>query len=137
MQSSFLCRHMQLWSESLVHAWVHRQEELEQVAASSAAAAERSQARLRRLSLLCVLRKLYRNLLRADGLLRQPCPIIQTPELANGVSRHPHAYYPKRKPVVVDESEMDDEAKERRDAAVEVVAEMQLTAEQLRVRATS
>lgn len=109
-----------------------RQEELEQVAASSAAAAERSQARLRRLSLLCVLRKLYRNLLRADGLLRQPCPIIQTPELANGVSRHPHAYYPKRKPVVVDESEMDDEAKERRDAAVEVVAEMQLTAEQLR-----
>ena len=71
-------------------------------------------------------------MLRADGLLRQPSPLFQDPSRSNGVPPHPHAYYPKRK-VPITEDEMDDEAVERRDAAVELVAEMRLTSEQLKV----
>ena len=37
----------------------------------------KSQARIRRLEVLAALRKLYRNLLRAEGLLAQPEPIYQ------------------------------------------------------------
>ena len=86
-----------------------------------------------RLSLLCLLRKLYRNLLRADALLAQPTPLCQQPSLDNGAPRHPHGYYPKRL-VAVDDAENNEEARERRDAAVEVLADMRLTSQQLRVR---
>lgn len=72
-------------------------------------------------------------MLRADGLLRQPTPLCQHPSQSNGVPAHPHAYHPKRR-VGVEECEADDEAAERRDAAVEVVAEMRRTSEQLKVR---
>ena len=37
----------------------------------------KSQSRIRRLEVLAALRKLYRNLLRAEGLLAQPEPIYQ------------------------------------------------------------
>ena len=36
-------------------------------------------ARVQRLEVLIGLRKLYRNLLRADGLLAQPSPVYQPP----------------------------------------------------------
>ena len=88
-----------------------------------------SKARLQRLTMLCLLRKLYRNMLRADSLLQQPAPIHPAPALdrRNRIWRN-------RSPMAsVDED--DEEAVEQRDAAVQLVAEMQLTAEQLRVRA--
>lgn len=74
----------------------------------------KSQARIRRLEVLAALRKLYRNLLRAEGLLAQPEPIYQC-QTVEGTEE--------------DQQTADEEALE---AAVELVAEMELTAEQLR-----
>ena len=90
-----------------------------------------SKARLQRLTLLCLLRKLYRNILRADGLLQQPAPIHPAP--ASTKKDRNRVWRNQRIPMAsVDED--DEEAVEQRDAAVQLVAEMQLTAGQLRVR---
>lgn len=51
----------------------------ESLAAASAAALERSRARVARLELLVDLRRLYRNLLRADRLLEAPSPAYCPP----------------------------------------------------------
>ncbi len=55
--------------------------------ASEADAAAASGDRVRRLGLLIRLRKLYRNLLRADGLLAQDSPIYSAPPLLPGALR--------------------------------------------------
>ena len=89
-----------------------------------------SKARLQRLTQLCLLRKLYRNMLRAENLLQQPAPLhpaTQTPSSSKFWQR-------KSAPRMQSIDEDDEEAVEQRDAAVQLVAEMQLTAEQLRVR---
>ncbi|BDA41254.1 probable mitochondrial proton/calcium exchanger protein at C-terminar half [Coccomyxa sp. Obi] len=79
--------------------------------------------RVQRLEVLIRLRKLYRNLLRADGLLAQPSPVYQPYKRPVG----------KRKGAEEALSEEEEEVeRERREAAIEVVAEMQLTAEQLK-----
>ncbi|KAK9821246.1 hypothetical protein WJX74_000565 [Apatococcus lobatus] len=83
-------------------------------------AVEASVRRIWRLQVLVQLRKLYRNLLRAEQLLASPAPVY-TNLAARGV---------KRKQPLTDEQE--EEEQERMEAAVELVAEMQLTAEQLK-----
>ena len=88
-----------------------------------------SKARLQRLTLLCLLRKLYRNMLRAENLLQQPAPIHPAPQAVSGSK-----FWQKRAVRMASIDEDDEEAVEQRDAAVQLVAEMQLTAEQLRVR---
>ncbi|CAK0783736.1 hypothetical protein CVIRNUC_006935 [Coccomyxa viridis] len=80
-----------------------------------------SAARVERLETLIRLRKLYRNLLRADRLLAQPTPVYQLPKRPD-----------RRRSEELSEEEEAEQELERRQAAVEVVGEMQLTAEQLK-----
>lgn len=47
-----------------------------------------SRRRIRRLELLAALRKLYRNLLRAEGLLAQPFPIWKAAEHGGALGMH-------------------------------------------------
>ncbi|CAL8462025.1 g1556 [Coccomyxa elongata] len=79
--------------------------------------------RVQRLEVLIRLRKLYRNLLRADGLLAQPSPVYQA--YVRPVGKREGA-----EEELTEEEE--EEERERQEAAIEVVAEMQLTAEQLK-----
>jgi hypothetical protein len=77
-----------------------------------------------------LLRKLYRNLLRAEPLLGLPSPVYQPaeeqapldPNVSNTVD------------VATAAAAAEDEAQRRVDEAVDIVAEMELTAEELRVR---
>ncbi|EIE25017.1 hypothetical protein COCSUDRAFT_40379 [Coccomyxa subellipsoidea C-169] len=79
--------------------------------------------RVQRLEILIRLRKLYRNLLRADGLLAQPSPVYQPYQRPAG----------KRKGSEEElAEEEEEEERERQEAAIELVGEMQLTAEQLK-----
>lgn len=52
--------------------------EARQAAPKVSAAADASQERCRRLEILIALRKMYRNVLRAQGLLAQPSPIYES-----------------------------------------------------------
>lgn len=90
-----------------------------------------SKTRLQRLTQLCLVRKLYRNMLRAENLLQQPAPIHPAPQTPSSSKFWQRKSGPKMQSV----DEDDEEAVEQRDAAMQLVAEMQLTAEQLRVRA--
>lgn len=81
--------------------------------------AARAAARENRLEVLISLRKLYRNLLRAEGLLELPSPVYSPPTAAELAGES-------------EEAARDEEAA-RVEAAVESVAEMELTAEQLKV----
>ncbi|KAK9908964.1 hypothetical protein WJX75_005261 [Coccomyxa subellipsoidea] len=79
--------------------------------------------RVQRLEILIRLRKLYRNLLRADGLLMQPSPVYQPYKRPAG----------KQKKSEEELAELEEEEeRERQEEAMEVVGEMQLTAEQLK-----
>lgn len=53
--------------------------------AAEARALEQSAARVRHLENLVLLRKLYRNLLRAEGLLKQPSPVYSGQSKDNGM----------------------------------------------------
>lgn len=94
-----------------------------------------------RLQMLIQLRKLYRNLLRAEPLLEYPSPVYQPQyNLAKEVREAASSE-------AADETEgsteldaaalaaAEDAEQQRIDEAVEVVAEMELTAEELRVSA--
>eukprot|EP00879_Flechtneria_rotunda_P008574 GHRR01008984.1.p1 GENE.GHRR01008984.1~~GHRR01008984.1.p1 ORF type:complete len:466 (+),score=187.81 GHRR01008984.1:140-1537(+) len=90
-----------------------------------------SAERVQRLGALVELKKLYRNCIRADLLLQLPGPIYVAPEGAHqaAVALDTDAYDSSS----TDSSNaVDDEESERLQQAVEVVAEMQLTAEQLK-----
>lgn len=67
------------------------------------------------------LRKLYRNLLRAEVLVEQPSPVYQAPEAAPSIQDDAAAA-----------AAAEADALRRLEEAVEVVAEMELTAEQIK-----
>lgn len=52
--------------------------ETRQSGQKASAAAEATQERCRRLEILIALRKMYRNVLRAQGLLAQPSPMYES-----------------------------------------------------------
>jgi hypothetical protein len=78
-----------------------------------------------------LLRKLYRNLLRAEPLLELPSPVYQPPPPAPA----PDPAAAATVDVATAAAAAADEAQRRIDEAVEVVAEMELTAEEVRVSA--
>lgn len=84
-----------------------------------------SAERVKRLKVLVQLRKLYRNLLRAERLLSTSSPVHQKPE---GVKPSKGR---KAKGVPVPEDNLQEQ--EMLEAAIEVVAEMQLTADELKL----
>ncbi|KAL3132082.1 hypothetical protein ABBQ32_008692 [Trebouxia sp. C0010 RCD-2024] len=85
----------------------------------------KSAERVKRLKILVQLRKLYRNLLRAERLLATSSPVHQKPADVKPVKGKKS----KQPPLLEDNGE----EQEMLEAAVEVVAEMQLTAEELKV----
>eukprot|EP00877_Chromochloris_zofingiensis_P001136 jgi/Chrzof1/11022/Cz05g20210.t1 len=86
-----------------------------------------SMQRAERLQTLVELKKLYRNCLRAENLLQQPSPVWQQPDRL-GDTLHDDT------PVVLaSQDDEEDEYQERLRVAVDMVAEMQLTAEQLKL----
>ncbi|GBF97790.1 hypothetical protein Rsub_10215 [Raphidocelis subcapitata] len=92
--------------------------------------AAESPARVRRLETLVELKKLYRNCLRADTLLGLPTPIYTLlPLAADDVRGNGPGRSRAGTPGPQDSLE---EEEERLQAAVELIAEMQLTSEQLR-----
>ncbi|KAL0029741.1 hypothetical protein WJX79_006839 [Trebouxia sp. C0005] len=84
-----------------------------------------SAERVKRLKVLVQLRKLYRNLLRAERLLSTSSPVHQKPEEVKPSKGR------KVKRVPVPEDNLQEQ--EMLEAAVEVVAEMQLTADELKL----
>ncbi len=91
-------------------------------AAAHAAAADlaKFEERGQRLEALIQLRKLYRNLLRAEVLVEQPSPVYQAGEAAPSTQDDAAA------------AAAEADALRRLEEAVEVVAEMELTAEQIK-----
>jgi len=83
--------------------------------------------RICRLEVALTLRKLYRNLLRADLLLQFPSPIYKAEELETEVAAGIDAMSP------TDPSEAAAAAQKKVDEAIDFVAELELTAEELRV----
>ena len=86
--------------------------------------------RAARLETALTLRKLYRNLLRAEPLLQLPHPVYEAP----AAERPPLDINTATTMDIADAAAADDEAQRRIDEAVVLVAEMELTAEELRVR---
>ena len=80
--------------------------------------------RISRLEVALTLRKLYRNLLRADLLLQFPSPIYKAEELETEVADATSS---------TDPSEAAIAAQKKIDEAIDFVAELELTAEELRV----
>lgn len=80
--------------------------------------------RISRLEVALTLRKLYRNLLRADLLLQFPSPIYKAEELETEVAEATSS---------TDPSEAAIAAQKKVDEAIDFVAELELTAEELRV----
>lgn len=79
----------------------------------------------RRLEAMVQLRKLYRNLLRAEVLVEQPSPVYQPPEPAAAADAAA-----VEDPAAATAREAAEQL--RVEEAVEVVAEMELTAEQIK-----
>lgn len=84
-----------------------------------------SAERVKRLKILVQLRKLYRNLLRAERLLATSSPVYQKPE----ETKPSKGRNVKQSPVQEDHLE----EQEMLEAAIEIVAEMQLTADELKL----
>lgn len=89
--------------------------------AAAAADAAKFEERGQRLEALIQLRKLYRNLLRAEVLVEQPSPVYQAAEAA-----------PSTQDDAAAAAAAEADALRRLEEAVEVVAEMELTAEQIK-----
>lgn len=84
-----------------------------------------SDERVARLEVALTLRKLYRNVLRAETMLKEPCPVYvveETSEDAMETSSTP-----------LEQEEFEERQQRRIDAAVEYVAELELTADELRM----
>jgi hypothetical protein len=77
------------------------------------------------------LRKLYRNILRAEALVQQPRPVYQPPEPAAAAAAAAAAESQSADAAAL-AAAADDDAQRRLYEAVEVVAEMELTAEQMK-----
>ncbi len=104
----------------------------------------RSDERGHRLEAMIQLRKLYRNLLRAEGLLQHPSPVYEAPTEAGTTKKSVGGAGAAAGAAASSSSEGDEEpepaavsaaeaeAARRLEQAVEVVAEMELTAEQLK-----
>lgn len=89
----------------------------------------RAAEKVARLELSLTLRKLYRNLLRAETLLKFPCPVYQ-PEEEEAVSN----MVEEGSALDAVEREAADRERERKvDEAVDYVAELELTADELRM----
>lgn len=97
--------------------------------ASASDAVSKSAERVGGLQAKILLRKLYRNLLRAEPLLELPSPVYQPPEEAPPLD--PGAA--NAMDLATAAAAAEDEAQRRVDDAVDIVAEMELTAEELRV----
>lgn len=87
----------------------------------------RANVRIARLEVALTLRKLYRNLLRAQTLLKLPSPIYNPDDSIAAVAVE------SRDATTVDMTEAAAAAQKQVDEAVEFVAEIELTAEELRV----
>lgn len=104
----------------------------------------RSDERGHRLEAMIQLRKLYRNLLRAEGLLQHPSPVYEAPAEPGTTKKSVGGASAAAGAAASSSSEGDEEpepaaitaaeaeAARRLEQAVEVVAEMELTAEQLK-----
>ena len=105
--------------------------EPEALAAASAASLAKSRSRVARLELLVDLRRLYRNLLRADRLLEAPSPAYCPPETVVSSSDNDSDGYSSSSGI--GGGDTDSAAAEvAAAAAVQYVAELQLTEVQLR-----
>ena len=81
--------------------------------------------RVARLEVALTLRKLYRNLLRAEALLKFPCPVYQPENEENDSLKGSNQ--------TMDDSEAAAERERKIDEAVDYVAELELTADEMRM----
>jgi len=79
--------------------------------------------RVARLEVALTLRKLYRNLLRAETMLKFPCPVYEPDQDGDG----------KQQKDAMSVEEADAEKKRKIDEAVDYVAELELTADEMRM----
>lgn len=81
--------------------------------------------RVARLEIALTLRKLYRNLLRAETMLKFPCPVYEPDQEGEGKTKDGEGK--------MSVEEMDAERKRKIDEAVDYVAELELTADEMRL----
>lgn len=87
--------------------------------------------RASRLETALLLRRLYRNLLRSSPLLELPSPVYQPPDMANQPELDPNVA--NSMDIAAAEAAADAQLQSRVEEAVILVAEMELTAEELRM----